>query len=235
MKSSHFFDSQLAGEDTSDVGNPLLESVSKYWHPLQTRFQSTCASLCLRNENEPARMHLVMLLSSLLEIISTLSELCDGFMCQRFQSSIFPHMSKIYQIFVGHIDNTKVSLSLYSKEDRKLLAPMLKCTQRVFSAEGSDLCQMVPIVGSIILPFISVEGDIGESAMLAMKALLAIDSDCMWRALLNGSGSEFPQRSLLPLETPPKSKVGIKSNFSKSCLKLIEFVDTLPEHSIIAL
>ena len=114
---------------------------------------------------------------------------------------------------------------------------MLDCIHNVFSAEGSNLSMMVCLVGSIILPFVSVDGKVGQSSMQAMKTLLTIDSDCMWRALLKGSDVEVPQRSLLPSRSANERDRSIStcsnSNFSQCCSELMKFADGLPEQSII--
>lgn len=222
-----------------DVGNPLLETVNMYWHPLQKRFQSTSESLCQRTRKEPARMHLILLQNSLLQTISILSQLCDGFLSQRFQNTIFPYMSKILHLYTYQSKDGGILQSVPLKEDEELLSPLLDCIQKVFSVEGSNLLAMVGLVGSIILPFVSVNGKIGESAMEAMKTLLAVDSDCMWRALMRGSESDIPQRPLLPhitLEVKNRSSAvaDSTSTFSECCSQLMNFADGLPEQNIVA-
>ncbi len=222
-----------------DLGNPLFETASKYWFPLQSRFQATAQSLLrIDNNDDTALIHSGYLLSSLLNIISILSELCDGFISDRFQNTIFPHMSKLLDFLLGKIldtnsGNTIARNSLLRKEDDITLNALLDCTCRVFLANGSHLSTMVPIVGSIILPFVGLNGASGLSAMEAMKALVRVDSDCLWRALLQASGTPIPARPLLPLSLQSQTMhSNPKSFLSTRCLEIINFVYELPEQDI---
>mmetsp|Transcript_22663 Transcript_22663/g.33874 ORF Transcript_22663/g.33874 Transcript_22663/m.33874 type:complete len:450 (+) Transcript_22663:938-2287(+) len=226
-------------DTTIDLGNPLFETLSKYWFPLQSRFQAIAQSFIDMDKNSDiARIHLGLLLSSLLNMISTLSELCDGFITDRFQNTIFPHMSKLLNLMLHNVEemnrgSTASGDRLLRKEDVIVLNALLDCIRRVFSADGSHLSAMVPVVGSIILPFIGLDGDSGLSAMEATKALVRVDSDCLWRALLEASGTGIPARRLLPLpvQNSPK-QTNTKSCFSRRCLEIIQFVNELPEQEI---
>ena len=182
-------------------------------------------------------MHLGFLLSSLLDVISTVSELCDGFIADRFQSTIFPHMSRLFETFLREVDgscNEKeiiCSSLLFAKEDGKMLNALLDCVYRVFSANGSHLLAMVPSVGSIIFPFIALDGPIGDSAMEAMKALVTVDSDSLWRALLITSGMGIPERPLLPMKRHVNAIA--ETPLSRRCLEIINYVHELPEQDIL--
>lgn len=229
---------KLPDNEKSDLGNPLLETVSKYWFPIQSRFQGTALSLYNKSEHgTTARMHLALLLSSLLDLIAVTSKLCDGFIADRFQSSIFPHMSKLFEALIYRVNdvNNNPSKKL-SKEDSIILTSLLHCIATTFSTNGLQLASLVPIVGSIILPFLALNENIGDIALETMKTLIEIDSDCLWRALLNASGQGIPPRPLLPMEhrnncsKPPKVT---QSRLSERSLKLIEFANTLPEPNIL--
>ena len=179
-------------------------------------------------------MHLSILLSSLLNIISTLSELCEGFISERFQSTIFPYMSKLFESFLCEDKRKNLGrISLYSKEDEHILKSLLVCINRVFSTTGNELAAMVSIVGSIILPFVGLDGDVGDTAMEAMKALVKVDSDCLWRALLRASGINIPSRHLLPINNCNINIRTTQTHMEKRCLQIVRFVKDLPEPNIL--
>lgn len=176
-------------------------------------------------------MHLAILLSSLLDLLSTVSKLCEGFIADRFQSTIFPHMAKLLETLVCQ----KCRKSLFSKEDELMLKSLLNCIHRVFSTNELQLALMVPAVGSIILPFLGVDGNIGENALDAMKVLVKIDSGTLMRALFRASGMDIPPRPLLPMTNQSNHSISVKvtpTSLSRRCLEIVHFVQALPEQNI---
>lgn len=175
-------------------------------------------------------------------MISTLSELCDGFIADRFQSTIFPHMSKLFESLLHIVgtssdnekekDETRYNNIRIKNEDENILNSLLDCVSRVFSANGVYLASMVSIVGSIIVPFIALDGTVGDSAMDAMKALVKVDSDCLWRTLMKMSGRDIPKRPLLPVNNRVSHPV-VESRLSKRCLEIVHFINDLPEQNIL--
>lgn len=125
----------------------------------------------------------------------------------------------------------------YSKEDKHVLKSLLVCVDRVFSTTGNELAAMVPVVGSIILPFVALDGDVGDTAMTAIKALVKVDSDCLWRALLRASGMNIPTRRLLSTNNHIVHPITIhgttaQTHMEKRCLQIVRFVEGLPEQTI---
>ena len=180
-------------------------------------------------------MHHALLLSSLLDLISSISELCDGFIADRFQSTIFPHITKLFESIVYEMNGTNKSIKL-PKESYVILEALLKCVRIIFSSNTLQLSPIVPIIGSIIIPFLEFDDDVGNEAMEAMKTLLQIDSDSLWRALYKTSGRNVPPRTLFRFQS--KANLSIVPNLDNTKLssrsrKLLDFIKTLPEQNLL--
>jgi hypothetical protein len=92
---------------------------------------------------------------------------------------------------------------------------------------------LIPAAGTIVLPFLADQGQLRARAMEAMKAMLLIDCDALWRPLLQLSRRQIPTRSLYP------QFAGIKTNDEVECrtplelaaAELVAFIESLPEQS----
>ncbi len=148
-------------------------------------------------------------------------------------------MSKLFEALIYHVNdvNNNPSKKL-SKEDSIILTSLLLCIDGTFSTNGLQLASLVPIVGSIILPFLALHENVGDTALETMKTLIKIDSDCLWRALLKASGLGIPPRplALLPMEHQNNLSESTKvtqGRLSERSLELVEFANTLPEQNIL--
>ena len=223
--------------EITSVGNPLLESVSRHWPSLQIRFKTAC-SLFLNtaqpDDNITPRRHVVILLMSILNILAELSGLCGDFIADRFRNGMWPQISQLLDHFLS-LQHSKASSAMFdSSTDSTLLLSILNCLNEIYSSKscGKMLSNTTSIAGTIILPFLSNDSEIGESAMNTIRSILRIDCDCLWRALFSCSGSVLPQRPILP--HPNKSHLNAQSLdplLAKRSKGLIAFIESLPEQS----
>jgi hypothetical protein len=191
-----------------------------------------------KHENSPKRYSAV-LLSALLDIIKCLNLLCGDFITGRFSSSIWPHMSKILAFLLPRNHNT--SVNTYSETDSFLLISLLSCISETFSTAkcGRMLANIASVIGTMLLPFLSFDGKIGEAAMCTIREILRIDCDCLWRPFLSLSRTGFPDRLLLPITQqnyPKCAKSSLQENNSNILTERIQnllvFVENLPEQEL---
>lgn len=219
-----------------------MQSVSKHWPTLEIRFQRAVVDFtrhaCEKHESTPKR-HSGALLSGLLDIIKCLNIMCGDFIACRFNSSIWPQMSKILT-FLLPPNHDKIAPT-YSETDSSILISLLSCISQTFSAVtcGRVLANIAPVIGTILLPFLSCGGKIGEAAMCAIQEILRIDCDCLWRPLLSLSRSKFPERPLLQIAQqhgPKCTELSLQGRDSRLLTErldyLLVFVHSLPEQQL---
>ena len=187
------------GESAS---NPLLPSIAEYWPAIIARLRTASASfvsanrvsrkeLSIRNamaedlgENTLSRKYLGVLLASLFTIVAELCAGSDGFFEDRFRHDVYPIIAKL----VGE------SLQpMRGRETNFILTPLLVLIKSVFESSCRySLTGLVPAAGSLILPFLACVGTVGDEASAALKAMLTVDSDALWRPLHKLACRPFP-------------------------------------------
>lgn len=229
--------------DITNIGNPLLQSVHKYWPSLQIRFESA-TTLFLKSyeaNTHVTRKHIIYLLSSILEVVSSVSGLCGDFIADKFRSGIWPQVSRLFEHLLmeleGNREESKHSAS-YSRPEGVLFISMLNCTKSIFSSEECSivLSSLIPTIGIMIFPLLSQHNNIGETAMDVIKTLVTVDSDCLWRALISASGSTVYQRPLLPHSNTNQFRIkpvdGIDALMADRANILMTFINELPEQNL---
>ena len=136
--------------------------------------------------------------------------------------------------------------------DRKnsLLLPILHCFECSFESSCRyGLAGLIPSAGTMLFPLLSFRGPIGDGAVAAVKAMLRVDCDALWRGLHALSGRPFPRSPLMLASTmsdaESSSKVfsvvsvscnhGMKDNectLSRKAGELLDFIDELPEQPL---
>lgn len=206
------------GESAS---NPLLPSIAEHWPSVLARLKETSsklrskktlslAELSIRHmmaadqEKSPSDASLIVLLSKLLDIISELSAISDGFFAGRFENDVYPILASIMGYTIpSELDcarkneSPRPSLSI---KRRSALTPIIICLKSVYQSSCKEaLAGLISSCGTILLPLLAHEGDIGEDAVDVLKAMLTVDSDVLWRQIHNLSGRQFPRQSLDPV------------------------------------
>ena len=220
-----------------------MQSIHKYWPSVQIRFESTTTLFMksLEVNSDVATRHVASMLSRILDVIASISDVCGDFIVDKFLSGIWPYLTRIFVHLLPKIEHTdknpKFPASSFSNIELVLLTSMLNCIKSIYSSKDSvALSESVSTVGIMILPLLSQQNDIGKVTMDVMETLLQLDCDCLWRALHSASGKAFKTRHLLG-----RQSLGTKIHDSQSLDKtlayrantLIAFINALPEQRLL--
>lgn len=192
-------------------------------------------------------------LTKLLALISEMTECSDDFMATRFREMVWPCESKILRGFSNqqrqrdllvHPRSLTSESSSFCRQgpltesEFSLVLATIQCLSRVFGHRpvGIILSGLIPGVGSLLFPFLEEESESLVSACTdALHNLLRIDSDSLWRPLIEMSGRSVPLCPLNqfnraaaepPKTTPPSERLARKAN------DLLLFVESLPEQTL---
>jgi len=206
--------------------------------------------------------------AKLFELVTCMCQISGDFMVSRFEHDVWP----IFAQLIGHevmlreqqqsrerlrlpknmsatrraIAGAPGASSLPKRRQRALLA-LLDCIARCFGSKnlGVGLTGLVSRVGTVILPLLADEGEVGDAAAVAVQALLAVDSDALWRPLLVLSGGHVPPRLLKSTRVGKvsddrgrsvvlaKANVMDDSTLMKRAKELMQYADDLPEQVIV--
>jgi hypothetical protein len=229
----------------TSIGNPLMQSIHKYWPSVQIRFESatTLFMKSLEANSDMATRHVASLLSRILDVIASISDVCGDFIVDRFLSGIWPYLTRIFVHLlpkIEHVDkNSKLpASSSFSKFESVLLTSMLNCIKSIYSSKDSvALSESASTVGIMLLPLLSQQNDIGKVTMDVMETLLQLDCDCLWRALHSASGKAFKTRHLLGRQSLGKKiqtdSQSVDKTLANRADTLIAFINALPEQRLL--
>jgi hypothetical protein len=124
-----------------------------------------------------------------------------------------------------------------------LISSVLKCFEGFFKACNRSLADLIPAVGTLILPFLGEDGETGEACEKALEQLVRIDCDALWRPLVQLSGKTFPPArpwmQCSPLSKANRSredKLILSDKHSSSIVtrarRLVALIETLPEQAL---
>ena len=205
------------GEETTDVGNALFMSISNIWPSIYNRLKIISQQFRAKDSEAATRMlileasqsqntaqfHDSVFIAGLFELIGCVCELSGDFMTSRFESDVWPIIAEL----IGHeimlrerrtrgqryegISSTRKAIASANHCDNTLsVIAMLRCILQCFRPKvlGSGLVGLVSSVGTLILPLLADDGDVGDAAEGVVRALLILDSDALWRSLVDISG-----------------------------------------------
>lgn len=155
--------------------------------------------------------------SKILELVTTMAECSSDFIVGRFKNDIFPLVSQLLASFAGDVLPSDIADSLPSCDnlnstvlrtfdvtensstrqasETNLLISILNCFAGVFheSACGRSLTGLIPTAGTLVLPFLGERDTRTAIACIeALKQMVIIDCDALWRPLVLLSGRHFP-------------------------------------------
>lgn len=125
-----------------------------------------------------------------------------------------------------------------------LISSVLRCFEGFFKACNRSLAELIPAVGTLILPFLGEDGETGEACEKALEQLVRIDCDALWRPLVQLGGKTFPparpwmQRSPLSKanRTSREDEPILSDKHSSSIVtrarRLVALVESLPEQAL---
>lgn len=192
----------------------------------------------------------LMFLSKLFELMASMCEVSEDFLVSRIKEEVWPVTAELLGLYVQ--DETSTSRkqlgcdALVSKatlrpksfvtERDKLLFSILDFLSRIFGKQdcGQGLSSLIPAAGTILLPFLAQEGELQARTMRALKIMMLIDCDALWRPLLQLSNRPFP-----PQPFGPQSEA-VAVHKDRDCTtplelaakELVEFIESLPEQDL---
>lgn len=230
----------------SALGNPLRQSFGQHWPSLHIRLQKTSSSFILSSQSEKygARKHLASLLTSTFGVVTKLGQINGEMVAGIFQEEIYPIIGKLFSHILPQIEYSTGKCAKPSDTNLAVLSSILGCIKIMFlPGEGAImLASIMPSAGSMILPLLSDDSEIGETAMEIIKLFLAINCDCLWRSLLSISGNALPKKpnifrtslsTQLICDTIEAQIEKPSSLLRKRATTLVSFVNDLPEQPLL--
>ena len=237
-------------------GNAIYRQISDSWPAIQSRLEALSNEFCdsqrstsllLRVSNAlptPYSSSNLLFLSTLFDLVGAMAYSSGSFMWGRLEGEVWPLCACILET---RLQERRTSSSVITDEKapvsdkNKLLRSLLSLYTKVFRNPelAERAASSIPTIGTMILPFISDEDPIGETAMETMKAMLCIDCDVLWRSLLSTSGRGLPSNPYDESEIPQRqeSEVVVQeasqgSLLQKRAQELLDFANALPEQNI---
>lgn len=192
----------------------------------------------------------MIFLSKLFELIASMCEVSGDFMVGRIKDEVWPIVAELLDLFVQQekvASHKQLSCdSLVAKdaplkktfvgEREKLLFSVLDFLSRIYGERkcGLRLSTLIPTAGTLILPFLANKGELQVRAMRALKQMMLIDCDALWRPLL--------QLCCRPLPPRPFDSQGfiMEVKDTRTCTtplelaaeELVDFIEALPEQPL---
>ena len=249
--------------------NPLFRSIAEFWPSIIARLRSVSANLAsmnilsrsdlsVRNIMATDQAHdysshagLEVLMSKLLVITSELCMSSDGFFADRFENDAYPLIASLMTDLLSKF-NTELPHKRLSNAAQKqtLLLSILHCFECTFESGCRNcLAGIIPATGAMLLPLLVCQGPVGDGATAALKAMLMVDSDALWREVHFLSGNPFPDNPIFTLSSTSavtrsslcsSTTVTLSRNESRSydvilserAMELLVFIECLPEQAI---
>lgn len=170
-------------------------------------------------------------------------------MISRTKDQVWPVVAELLDVYVQESKASSYHLSCdsevtsdatrrrsFATEREKLLFSILDFLSRIYGERkcGLGLSSLIPVAGTLVLPFLATEGELHARAMKALKTMMLIDCDALWRPLLQLSHRPLPpspfglQRSIVVVE----DRYECSTPLELGAEELIGFVESLPEQSI---
>lgn len=170
---------------------------------------------------------------------SALPTLCGDFIANKFETSIWPQMSRLFRYFLVNIEQlAKYPLSNIEEE---LILSMLGCLHQFFASKTCGIrlsTTSIRVVATILFSFLSRSDKIGDASLDVLKVIHCIDSDCVWRQVLEYGGFGVPSCPLSSLKVMNMTSSGKQTYgdqdplLAKRCCDLISYASNLPEQRL---
>jgi len=249
----------IQGESAS---NPLLPAIAEYWPSISVRLKETSsklhskkflsrAELSIRHmmaadqDKRPSDASLIVLLSKLLEMVSELCTISDGFFAHRYESDVYPILATILGDSIPVELNTsdKIKPQVASQKKNSAIDPVLQCIKLVYQSSCKDaLASLIPSCGTILLPLLAHKAKLGDEVMGVLKVMLRVDHTSLQIPIQKLSGKQFTSNALdqcvgskeigddcIVIKKPPfKSKQVCTIVMARRAQELLDFIDELP-------
>jgi hypothetical protein len=206
-------------------------------------------------------------LSKLFELVAVMTVCADDFMASRFREDVWPCILQVLGSFVpsrqgllstvpksspsplaaSRPGNQKrvVHIQKLSASELGLALGAIQCLARVFGhrPSGLVLAGLIPSAGSMLFPFLDNSDDddthktLEAICMTALKNMVLIDCDALWRPLMDLSFRGLPPCPLGVLAANENVKeqalVGSPDSvLANKASELVVFIEALPEQNL---
>jgi hypothetical protein len=203
-------------------------------------------------------------LSKLFGLIAAMVQGSGSFMADRIQNEVWPILSKQLDLLIskrtnGHFHDRNNSIkkallvedlcrgkgrtssgsSDWQTSETILILAVLECLERVFGEKdcGMALSNLATSAGTLLLPFLDDnDGKIRNASFSALKKIVEIDCDALWRPLLHLSGQGMPLhplRSQLSVKDDDTASLALPTHLlARKARELITHIESLPEQII---
>jgi hypothetical protein len=206
-------------------------------------------------------------LSKLFELVEVMTVCADDFMASRFRQDVWPCIVQVLGTFAtsrqGLLSTEPQSFQLpvavfrpvnqkrvvhahkLSASELGLALEIIQCLARVFGhrPSGLVLAGLIPSAASMLFPFLESSDDddtyktLEAICMTALRNMILIDCDALWRPLLDLSGRRLPPCPLGVLaatESVKEQGLGRSpdSVLAKKANELIGFIEALSEQNL---
>jgi len=246
----------------------ILRQVHASWPTIQARLKATCSEVTVSRSGSASLVVATpqtkersstnvgeqrVYLAKLLDLITAMIVRSDDFMVKHFREIVWPRLCEIIRNFSGPCGQTQslrwltVSASMdtsalrLTESEKALVLSAIRCLRLVFGhvTAGKSLSGLIPSAGSLLFPFLDdTDGSIVEECVLALRSMLRIDCDSLWRPLLEMSGQTIPTcpfklRSGFSRGSPERSaRPPTSAKSSATARELLAFIDALPEQTL---
>jgi hypothetical protein len=190
-------------------------------------------------------------LGKLFNLVAIMCECSDDFMISRWKPDVWPAVARIVKQRLTQHQPSQAGKSIVEEHplavttvapqsERRLLNAVFDCLSRVFGhlPTGRALSGIIPTAGTMLLPFLE-DPTLEDSCVRALKCMICINSDGLWRQLIDLSGLPVPRCPLLlpGMERKDTLNLVCRANIdntrcdrmTRGAYALLEFIDTLPE------
>jgi hypothetical protein len=180
-----------------------------------------------------------------------MSQVSGSFLVDRIRQQVWPIIAELLDVFVRlgketsrkqpSTDNLAFNELVQGEtvvtEREKLLFSILDFLSRIYGQRecGMGLTDLIPTVGTIIIPFLANHGELRDRTLRALKTIMLIDCDALWRPLLQLSHHPLPPRpfghkdSCTAVVNPDQE---CTTPLELAAEELVAFVDSLPEQTL---
>lgn len=193
----------------------------------------------------------MIFLSKLLDLVACMSQVSGSFLVDRIRQQVWPIIAELLDIYVrleketSHkqlstdnlASNELVQKKTVVTEREKLLFSIVDFLSRIYSQRecGMGLADLIPTVGTIIIPFLANYGELRDRTMRALKTMMLIDCDALWRPLLQLSHRPLPPRpfghedACITVANPNEK---CTTPLELAAVELVAFIEALPEQTL---
>ncbi|GKZ00737.1 hypothetical protein MPSEU_001025600 [Mayamaea pseudoterrestris] len=197
-------------------------------------------------------------LSQLYVLVGIMCGCAGDFMPRHFREVIWPCIGKTVGLFLPSqqtrrrpmsrslmTDKARMTGAFYAHEQKRqfsdselgLLLGVLSCLSHVYGnrAMGTVVANLIAPAGAMILPFIDHD-KLHAAAMDALKRMICIDADALYRLLMNISGQAIPayagnEKQQEQAATSMTAEPTSETTLEQSTRLLVTFINSLPEQA----